>query len=106
MAAQTRMALDRTEELVIDVGILEAFQKLGYDCPTQEQAEAVRSFVLGSDTLMLPTGNGKSFSYASLPYIFDSLGMICWREGCSPLHCCCPPPYLFVLATYVIITFR
>lgn len=43
MAAQTRRILvprldDRFEELVIDVAILEAFQKLGYDRPTQEQA--------------------------------------------------------------------
>ena len=52
MAAQTRRVLvprldDRFEEPVIDVAILEGFQKLGYDRPTQ--AQTVRSFVLGSD---------------------------------------------------------
>ena len=79
MAAQTRRVLvprlnDRFEEPFIDVAILEGFQKLGYDCPTQEQAQAIRSFVLGSDVfVMLPTGSGKSLCYASLPYIFDSL---------------------------------
>ena len=79
MAAQTRRVLvprldDRFEEPFIDVAILEGFQKLGYDRPTQEQAQAVRSFVLGSDVfVMLPTGSGKSLCYASLPYIFDSL---------------------------------
>ena len=79
MAAQTRRVLvpwldDRFEEPVIDVAILEGFQKLGYDRPTQEQAQAVRTFVLGSDVfVMLPTGSGKSLCYASLPYIFDSL---------------------------------
>ena len=78
MAAQTRRVLvprldDRFEEPVIDVAILEGFQKLGYDRPTQEQAQAVRSFVFGSDVfVMLPTGSGKSLCYASLPYIFDS----------------------------------
>ena len=51
MAAQTERIfvprLDhRFEEQVIDVAILEAFQKLGYDRPTQEQAQAIRSFVL------------------------------------------------------------
>ena len=66
MAAQTSRVLvpqldDRFEEPVVDVAILEGFQKLGYDCPTQEQAQAVRSFVLGSDVfVMLPTGSGKS----------------------------------------------
>ena len=54
MAAQTKRIfvprLDhRFEEQVIDVAILEEFQKLGYDRPTQEQAQAIRSFVLGSD---------------------------------------------------------
>lgn len=79
MAAQTRRILvprldDRFEEPVIDIAILEAFQKLGYDRPTQEQAQAVRSLMLGSDVfVMLPTGSGKSLCYASLPYIFDSL---------------------------------
>ena len=79
MAAQTRRVLvprldDCFEELFIVVAILEGFQKLGYDRPTQEQAQAVRSFVLGSDVfVMLPTVSGKSFCYPSLPNIFDSL---------------------------------
>ena len=79
MATQTRRVLvprldDRFEEPFIDVAFLEGFQKLGCDRPTQEQAQALRSFVLGSDILvMLPTGSGKSLYYASLPYIFDSL---------------------------------
>ena len=79
MAAQTRRVLvprldDRFEEPFIDVAILEGFQKLGYDCPTLEQAQAVRSFVLGSDVfVMLPTGSGKSLCYASLLYTFDGL---------------------------------
>ena len=56
------------------LSILEAFQRLGYDRPTEDQALAVRNFVLGCDVfVMLPTGSGKSLCYASLPYIFDSL---------------------------------
>ena len=79
MAAQTRRVLvprldDRFEEPFIDVAILEGFQKLGYDRPTLEQAQAVRSFILGSDVfVMLPTGSGKSLCYASLLYTFDGL---------------------------------
>ena len=79
MAAQTKTILvprldDHFEEQVVDIAILEVFQKLGYDHPTQEQAQAIRSFVLGSDVfVMLPTGSGKSLCYASLPYTFDSL---------------------------------
>ena len=38
------------------------------------QVASNRTNVLGSDMLMLPTGNGKSLSYASFPYIFYSLG--------------------------------
>ena len=50
------------------LSILEGFQKLGYDRPTQEQAQAVRTFVLGSDVfVMLPTGSGKSLR-VMLPY--------------------------------------
>ena len=51
MAAQTERILVRRldcrfDEPVIDVAILEAFQKLGYDRPTQ--AQAIRRFVLES----------------------------------------------------------
>ena len=87
MATQTRRVLvpridDRFEEHVIDVAILEGFQKLGYDCPTQEQAQAVRSFVLGRVVfVLLPTGSRKSLYYAYLLYIIDSLrrsaGKVC-----------------------------
>ena len=98
MAAQTRRVLvprlnDRFEEPVIDVAILEGFEKLGYDHPTQEQAQAVRSFVLGSYVfVMLPTGSGKSLCYASLPYIFDSLQQSAGEKDAQPLHCCCCLP--------------
>ena len=93
MAAQTRRVLvprldNRFEEPVIDVAILEGFQKLGYDHPTQdqEQAQDVRTFVLGSDVfVMLLTGSGKSLCYASLPYIFDSLQ---WSAGEKDAHHC------------------
>ena len=58
MVAQTRRILvpqlDHFEEPVIDVAILEGFQKLEYDRLTQEQAQAVRSFVLESDVFVMP----------------------------------------------------
>ena len=113
MAVQTRRVLvprlnDRFEEPFIDVAILEGFQKLGYDCPTQEQAQAVRSFVLGSDVfVMLPTGSGKSLCYASLPYIFDSL----WQSaGEKDVHHCIAVVVYILLERWprqaAIITFR
>jgi len=62
------------EEPTVNFAILEAFQRLGYDRPTEDQALAVQTFVLGCDVfVMLPIGSGKSLYYASLPYIFDSL---------------------------------
>ena len=64
---------ERTEEVSIprldivvpkqdlNIAILAAFQDLGYDKPTAEQAEAVSQFVCGWDVLVvLPTGGGKS----------------------------------------------
>ena len=78
MAAPKRVSLPRLhrdfEEPTVEVAILEAFQKLGYDRPTQDQALAVRNVVLRYDVfVMLPTGSGQSLCYASLPYVFDSL---------------------------------
>ena len=62
------------EETVVTVAVLQAFQALGYDRPSQDQVFAVRTFVLGNDVfVMLPTGSGKSLCYASLPYIYDNL---------------------------------
>ena len=70
MATPKRVSVPRLhrdfEEPIVEVAILEAFQKLGYDRPTQDQALAVRNFVLGYDVfVMLPTGSGKSLCYAS-----------------------------------------
>ena len=79
MATQTRKVLvpqldKRFEDQVIDVAILEAFRKLGYDWPTQGQVQTVRSFMLRTNIfVMLPTASGKSLCYTSLPYIFDIL---------------------------------
>ena len=58
----------------VDIAILHAVQKLGYDRPTPEQAVDVREFLLGKDVFVsLPTGGGKSLCYASLPLAFDYL---------------------------------
>ena len=58
----------------VRLAILQSVQKLGYDRPTQEQADAVKNFVLGKDVLVnLPTGSGKSLCYAMLPLVFDIL---------------------------------
>ena len=47
-------------EVAFEAFILLAFQALGYERPTQEQKEAIRAFVSGSDVMvLLPTGSGK-----------------------------------------------
>ena len=58
----------------LNVAILAAFQELGYDRPTKEQAEAVSEIIRGRDVLViLPTGGGKSLCFITLPLIFDNL---------------------------------
>ena len=53
---------------------LSVIQNMGYDRPTDDQREAVESFVLGKDVFVsLPTGSGKSLCYACLPHVFDEL---------------------------------
>ena len=49
-------------------------QEMGYSAPRPEQLEAVVNFMSGRDVfLSLPTGGGKSFCFACLPLVFDSL---------------------------------
>ena len=78
MATRSEVFIPRLKYSVpaetVDIAILRAIQKLGYDRPTPEQAAAVRKFLLGKDVfVLLPTGGGKSLCYASLPLAFDYL---------------------------------
>ena len=52
--------------------ISNASRSLGYGDLTEEKHEAVTHFVSGQDVFIsLPTGAGKSFCYALLPFVFD-----------------------------------
>ena len=54
------------------VYISNASRSLGYGDLTEEKHEAVTHFVSGQDVFIsLPTGAGKSFCYALLPFVFD-----------------------------------
>lgn len=45
----------------VNAAILQAVHKLGYDRPTEDRKDAIRSFVEGTDVFIcLPTGSGKS----------------------------------------------
>ena len=58
----------------VNAAILQAVRTLGYDRPTEDQRDAIRSFVEGVDVFVsLPTGSGKSLCYACLPVLFDVL---------------------------------
>ena len=58
----------------VENAIVMAVRRLGYNDPTSEQNQALRSFVRGKYVLVcLPAGAGKSLCYASLPYVFDML---------------------------------
>lgn len=75
---EERVSIPRLDIVVskqdLNIAILAAFQDLGYDKPTAEQAEAVSQFVCGRDVLViLPTGGGKSMCFMTLPLVFDNL---------------------------------
>ena len=54
----------------IDRTIAEAVRKLDYSRATDDQANAIREFVAGTDVFVtLPTGSGKSLCYAALPFV-------------------------------------
>jgi len=51
-----------------------ASQRMGIDGLKPKQLEAIESFVSGKDTFVsLPTGYGKSVTFAILPLLFDLL---------------------------------
>ena len=81
------------EEPTVEVAILEAFQKLGYDRPTQDQALAVRNFVLGYDVfVMLPT----CMAFSSVRIVL-ALAVCFWacssltKHGCLQANVCSVP---------------
>ena len=58
----------------VDEAILKAVRALGYHQPTDDQKDAIRSFLGGKDVFVsLPTGSGKSLCFACLPVVFDLL---------------------------------
>ena len=58
----------------VNSAILQAVRTLGYDRPTEDQRDAIKSFIEGVDVFVsLPTGSGKSLCYACLLVLFDVL---------------------------------
>ena len=67
-----------------------AFVKLGYEKPTAEQELAILQFIAGRDVFVsLPTGEGKSLIYATLPLLFQSIrGHIVVSRSTANNHIC------------------
>ena len=62
------------EASIIEQVIFKSVQQLGYDRPRPDQLEAVLHFVSGQDTFIsLPTGSGKSLSFACVCLVYDRL---------------------------------
>ena len=58
----------------ITASINYAFLELGYASTTDDQEESIKRFLEGRDVFIsLPTGEGKSLCYTTLPYVFDYL---------------------------------
>ena len=51
--------------------LYQSVKELGYDQPTDDQAEALQKLVSGHDVFVsLPTGSGKSLCFACLSLVF------------------------------------
>ena len=107
MAAQTKRILvprldRRFDEPVIDVAILESFQKLGMIAPLKNKHKLLEV----STFVMLPTGSGKSLCYASLLYIFESLRRSAGEKDAHHSMWLLSVLLARSCKTYAIITFR
>ena len=57
-----------------EVALDETLHELGLHCLKVKQLEAVQAFIAGKDTfVVLPTGYGKSITYAILPNLCDKI---------------------------------
>ena len=70
-----------TPTKAVDIATMCAVQKVGYDRANAEQGRAICEFLLSRDVFMsLPTGEGKSLCYESLPLVFG------WLRECYTSH--------------------
>ena len=71
---QTQFAFAMSDEGPIEESILHAARRVGYHDLREQQLHAAKKFLQGNDVFVsLPTGSGKSFISAVLPFVFDHL---------------------------------
>ena len=71
---QTQFAFAMSDEGPIEESILHAARRVGYHDLREQQLHAAKKFLQGKDVFVsLPTGSGKSFISAVLPFAFDHL---------------------------------
>ena len=67
-----RLKVSVQKMLISEAILYDAFTKLGYPQPKEAEIQGITDFVRGKDVLIcLPTGEGKSLCFVSLPLVFD-----------------------------------
>ena len=84
MATRSEVFIPRLKYSVpaetVDIAILHAVQKLGYDRPTPEQAAAVREFLLGKDVFVSLTRCLPEVERVCVMLVYHSLSIICYAQ--------------------------
>lgn len=97
-----RLGIAGLQKEVVRNAVKCAFLQLGYAAPTDNQEKSVLEFVSGRDVFVsLPTGEGKSLCFASLPYVFDYIRRHATSSDHHPSICAVVSPFISLMKDQV-----